>query len=49
MQIFARLYDELDELLGLAWHAAVALAAELRDLARGLSSATSTVLGWLFS
>jgi hypothetical protein len=49
MQVFARLCDELDELLGLARHGAVALAADLRGLSRGLSTATSTVVAWLIS
>ena len=53
MQLLAHLWDELDELQGLAWHAGVALAAELRNLSRGLSrglhTATSTAVARLFS
>jgi hypothetical protein len=46
MEIFlAHLWDELDELQGLAWHGAVAVAADLRSLARSVC----TALGWLRS
>lgn len=49
MQFLAHLWDEIDELQGLAWHAGVALAAELRNLSRGLQTATSTAVARLLS
>jgi hypothetical protein len=38
MEIFLHLWDEIDEFLGLAWHGAVALAADLSELSRSLRS-----------
>jgi hypothetical protein len=43
MEIFLLyLWDEIDEFLGLARHGAVAVAADLRGLARSLQSATAS-------
>jgi hypothetical protein len=32
--LLAHLWDEIDEITGLAWHGAVAVAADLRNLGR---------------
>jgi hypothetical protein len=47
MEILLHLWDELDELLGLAWHGAVALAADVSELSRSLRSFVSATLSRL--
>jgi hypothetical protein len=49
METLLHLWDELDELLGLVWHAGVALTADLRGLAHVLMTVTSTAAAWLRS
>jgi hypothetical protein len=50
MEIFLLyLWDEIDEFLGLAWHGAVAVAADLKSVTRTLQTASSVAVTWLRS